>query len=204
LGVAEERCQTYGRDRSSSHPPPRTTTWRLDGGTVVVEDEAGAQRMLDHLLDPERTEAAIGIARSADPLWACQLRTVIGPGPRTFYVHDHRWLELLASGLGRHALTAETIKIWWPGLTAASDASGHPAFVSLEEEDPAGLLAELARVFHLSRPVVHREIRQLEDLLALAERELAQSRQAPLTRTEPRPRDRRREAARPARRRRDR
>jgi hypothetical protein len=143
-------------------------------GLTAVKGEAEVLMLLDHLLDPERSEAAIGIAQPADALSMRGLRSVIGAGPRIFHVHN-RWLEVLARALGRHALPVEMIKIWWPGLTPASEPGDHPWFVAVADENPECLLEEFARIFYLSRPVVRREVRQLEELRSIAERELAKS-----------------------------
>jgi hypothetical protein len=47
----------------------------------------------------------------------------------------------------------------------------------MDGEPEASVLAEFERDFHLSRPVVRREIPVIEDLRRLAERELAQARE---------------------------
>jgi hypothetical protein len=61
------------------------------------------------------------------------------------------------------ALSAEGVRVWWPGLLADSSPDVHPSVIALDGESLARVLAEFARGFDLSRPCVRAEIRLIED-----------------------------------------
>jgi hypothetical protein len=150
------------------------------GGMRVVHDMDGFRVMLAHILDRRRVEPVIGVAGAADGhepvISPSGVRATIGPDAPIYYAEDEFWLEHLDQELGsRLALAPAAARIWWPGLTRGSDPGDHPLVAALEAEDPSITLAEFARVFHLSRPVVRREIRVLEEQLALAEHLLSQT-----------------------------
>jgi hypothetical protein len=62
-------------------------------------------------------------------------------------------------------------------LTSDSDPGEHPLVLYLHDEPERDMLAQFARQFHLSHPLVRREIELIEDARALAEHELAQARE---------------------------
>jgi hypothetical protein len=102
----------------------------------------------------------------------------VGAGPRIYYVPGGHLLRRLQATLGRRlALPAGSVRVWWPGLTAPSDPTAHPLVLALDSESQTDMLAEFARMFDLSRPVVRGEIQVIEDARQLAENELAQARE---------------------------
>jgi hypothetical protein len=146
----------------------------------VVEEVGEFRSMLAHVLDRRRVEPVIGLSGAADGegpvISPSGVRTTIGPSARIYYLEGEFWLAQLDEELGSGlALAPAAARIWWPDFTRDSDPGDHPLVVALEAEDPSITLAEFARVFHLSRPVVRREIRLQGELLALAEHLLSQT-----------------------------
>jgi hypothetical protein len=106
-----------------------------------------------------------------------KVRAIVGAA-RIYLVTGTDVLLHLEGLLGTSlALPVGAARVWWPGLTLDSDPLEHPAVLQLEDEPEADLLAELARCFELSRPVVRREIKLIEDGRALLESELEQARE---------------------------
>jgi hypothetical protein len=124
----------------------------------------------------------VAIARSLEAdepvLDPADVRVIVGVGPRIYYLPEEETLEALERVLGRVlALPAGGVRVWWPGLSVDSGAGGHPVMLALDGEPQPRVLAEFARGFDLSRPRVRGEIRLIEDLRRLAERELSLARE---------------------------
>ncbi|HEV3048095.1 MAG TPA: hypothetical protein VGY13_12135 [Solirubrobacteraceae bacterium] len=175
----------------------------LGGGAILVEDELRVQALLEDLLDPRRVGVVIGLAPSFDDedepvIPVREVRPIAGPHARIYRVLGEFPLQRLDEELGgRLTLCADAARIWWPGLTRSSDPGDHPLVMALDGESATATLGEFARQFDLSRPHVRREIRVLEDLLALAEHNLALA-NAHNSKTEERLRDAHRERHREA------
>jgi hypothetical protein len=138
--------------------------------------------LVAYLQSGEREHAVVVIARSLEadePVLApADVRVIVGVGPRIYYLPDAESLEGLERLLGRVlALPAGGVRVWWPGLSVDSGAGEAPVLLALDGEPQARVLAEFARGFDLSRPRVRGEIRLIEDLRRLAERELALARE---------------------------
>ncbi len=157
----------------------------MSGGAVepiVVRGEPGLRNMQASLLSARRKRPMIALTRSlstGEPvLVSGDVRGVVGPGPRIYYIPEERLLRVLQETLGRSlALPVGAARVWWPGLSAGSDPSEHPLVLELDGEAGCGMLGEFARRFDLSRPRVREEIKQIEDVRRLAENELAKARQ---------------------------
>jgi hypothetical protein len=135
-----------------------------------------------HLFSAGRRQPVVGLARSLDSagsvLSADDVRLIVGPGPLIYYLSEERMRRRLCNMLGAtFELPAGGARVWWPGLSADSDGGEHPLVLGLDGEPEANLLGELQRQFHLSHPIVRREIAQIEDIRRLAERELGQARE---------------------------
>jgi hypothetical protein len=151
------------------------------GPVVVVAGEADARGMVGHLLSGDRPWPVIGLASAADgeglvvdPA-GVQLR--LGRGPRIYVVAGRRELGVLRELLGgRLFLPAGAARVWWPGLSLHSDPRDHPLVSRADDEEDPEMLAELARSFDLSRPAVRKEIKEIEELHAMLEHELAEER----------------------------
>jgi len=135
-----------------------------------------------HLLSDDREQPAVGLAVGAGSgelaLSPGHVRMIVGAEPRIYLIAGEHWLRGLADLLGRRlALPAGAARVWWPGLTLRSDPFEHPLLFPLDDERELDLLAEFARRFELSRPLVRREIRLIEDARALLEHELAKERE---------------------------
>jgi hypothetical protein len=149
---------------------------------IVVRDQPGVRSMQAHLLSDEREHPVVALTRSLDtgePVLAPgDVRSLVGAGPRIYYIPAEQLLDRLEQGLGRAlALPAGAVRVWWPGLSAGSDPGEHPLVLELDGEPESVLLAELAREFELSRPLVRREIKLIEQTRRLAENELATARE---------------------------
>jgi hypothetical protein len=149
---------------------------------IVVRGDRGLRSMEAYLLAGERYKPVVALARSPDtdaPVLAYpQVRAVVGADTRVYLIPEEHLLRRLREVLGRRlALPAGAARIWWPGLRGDSDPGEHPLVLSLADEPERPMLAEFARQFHLSHPLVRREIELIEDLRALAEHELAQARE---------------------------
>ncbi len=110
-----------------------------------------------------RAQPVVGLTRLVEvdePVLAPRrVRAIVGAGPRIYYVPGEPLLRRLQGMLGRRlALPAGSVRVWWPGLTAPSDPTAHPLVLALDCESQSDMLAEFARLFDLSRPVVRREI----------------------------------------------
>jgi hypothetical protein len=150
-----------------------------DDGLLVVRSEAESQLLLADLLSGERVHAIVALAcveQTDEPLlWHEEVRTIVGPKTRIYFIAEDELLDALRETLGRKlALTPESARIWWPGLSTRSDPCDHPLVLALEGEPRAEILAEFARQFDLSRPHVRRELKLSGDACALAEHQLAQ------------------------------
>jgi hypothetical protein len=151
-----------------------------DTGLIVVSSEQSLRDMAAHLLSDERYQPVIALTESVDaPMLAYELvRAVVGAGPRIYLIDGGFLLACLADLLGHElALSADSARIWWPGLAVGSDPGDHPLVVYLDGEPDSSMLEEFARQFDLSRPLVRREIKLIEDARALAEHELAHARE---------------------------
>jgi hypothetical protein len=149
---------------------------------VVVRGTTAIGGLVAYLQSGEREHPVVAIARSLEadePVLApADVRVIVGVGPRIYYLPDEESLEGLERLLGRVlALPAGGVRVWWPGLSVDSGAGEHPVMLALDGEPPARVLAEFARGFDLSRPRVRGEIRLIEDLRRLAERELSLARE---------------------------
>jgi hypothetical protein len=129
-----------------------------------------------HVLSHARMHPTIGVSivnESASQELLCSLiRAIIGDGARIYLITDNLLLSRLQTTLGRSlTLPSDAIRVWWPGLSLRSDPTDHPLILEMAGEDYESLMVEFERQFELSRPYVRAEIRQIEELRALAERE---------------------------------
>jgi hypothetical protein len=152
-----------------------------DVDACVVASEPDVRRMVAELLSGDRVQPAVGITSMPDSdelvLTAAGVLEVVGPSARIYLVTGEDALRGVDECLGRGlALLPGAVRVWWSGLTLGSDPADHPLVTRIDDEDDAGMLAEFRRRFDLSRPTVRREIRELEDLRALLERELTHER----------------------------
>jgi hypothetical protein len=135
--------------------------------------------MGSHLLSGDRDQAAIALTSvGTGPLVLApdKVRAIVG-NARIYLVSAADVLLDLEGILGPNlALPAGAARIWWPELTVASNPLEHPVVLQLEDEPEADMLVEFARCFELTRPVVRREIKLIEDARALLECELEQAR----------------------------
>jgi hypothetical protein len=198
---ADPADQSHADDRISAHDVKASEATGSAAGLIVVDDGNALQRVLGHLLDVGRVAPAVGLATETEQelpvIPPAAVRAVVGVEPLIFLVAGEVWLEMLAHALGPLSLHAETARIWWPELTITSDVRDHPTIQVLEAEDPSMTLGEFARVFQITEPMVSRELRVLEDLLALTQYELAGAREH-ITKSEERIRDAHRERHREA------
>ncbi|HSZ05217.1 MAG TPA: hypothetical protein VK778_08445 [Solirubrobacteraceae bacterium] len=151
-------------------------------GVIAVRGRPGLRSLGAYLLSGEREHPAVAIARSLDadePVLAPgDVRAIVGADPQIYYLPGEEMLVGLRGVLGGAlALPAGGVRVWWPGLSVDSDPGGHPSVLALDGEPQASVLAQFAREFDLSRPRVRQEIRVIEDLRRLAERELSLARE---------------------------
>jgi len=130
----------------------------------------------------DRAQPVIGLTRLAEinepVLPPRRVRAIVGAGPRIYYVPGEYLRRRLQGMLGkRFALPPGGARVWWPSLSTCSDPAGHPFVLALDSESQADMLAEFARQFDLSRPLVRREIEVIEDVRRLAEDELSKARE---------------------------
>ncbi|HEX5852371.1 MAG TPA: hypothetical protein VFY36_04705 [Solirubrobacteraceae bacterium] len=145
---------------------------------VIISEELELLAMQAHLLYTERNQPVVAIALYEETeetaLWHAELRPILGPETQIRFVAEDL-IGQLREGLGRKlALSPESARIWWPGLSSRSDPSDHPLVLTLDGERRTDVIAEIARQFDLSRPHVRRELRLIEDARALAEHRLAE------------------------------
>ncbi len=145
---------------------------------VIVGEERELLDLQAHLLHPDRAQPVVGIALYEESeetaLWLQELRPILGPATQIRFVAEEL-LESLREGLARKlALSPESTRIWWPGLSPRSDPGDHPLVLALDGERRADVISEIARQFDLSRPHVRRELRLIEDARALAEHRLSE------------------------------
>ncbi len=138
--------------------------------------------MVAVLLSGERVQPVVGIASMLDgdelALAPAGVRAAVGLAPLVYVVSGEGALCGLADRLGRGlALLPGAVRVWWPGLAVGSDLGAHPLIGRIDDDDEAGMLAEFARRFDLSRPGVRQEIKLIEDARALLEHELATERE---------------------------
>jgi hypothetical protein len=148
---------------------------------IVVRGTPAVGSLVEYLQSGEREHPVVAIAQSLEAdrpvLDPADVRVIVGVGPRIYYLPDEEALEALERMLGRVlALPAGGVRVWWPRLLVDSPGE-HPALLALDGEPQARVLAEFARGFDLSRPRVRGEIRLIEDLRRLAERELSLARE---------------------------
>jgi transcriptional regulator with XRE-family HTH domain len=147
---------------------------------IAVREESELEDMVADLLAPRRAYAVVAVASSVDGdqpvIAASEIRAVVGPTARVYFVPGEALLGVLRERVGRGlALTLGAVRVWWPGVSRRSDPGDHPLVLSLEGESERDMLAEFSCQFHLSRPDVRREIKQIEDVRALAEHRLAEA-----------------------------
>jgi len=149
---------------------------------IVVRRELRLLKMQAYLLSGTRKLPVVAFTQSLERdepvLGARDVRAVVGPGPRIYYIPEEHCLLKVRRALGQAlTLPVGAARVWWPGLSVGSDPSEHPLVVELDGEPDQHMLGEFARRFDLSRPRVLEEIRQIEDVRRLAEDELAKARQ---------------------------
>jgi hypothetical protein len=152
------------------------------GELVVVASKRALGGMEAHLFSGDRRQPVVGLARSLDSarslLSADDVRAIVGPGPRIYYLSEEGMRRRLCNMLGAALqLPDGCVRVWWPGLSRDSHGGEHPVVLGLDGEPEANVLAEFERGFHLSHPVVRREITVIEDLRRLVERELSLARE---------------------------
>jgi hypothetical protein len=151
-------------------------------GLVIVRDLQALTGMEADLRSRERAQPVVGLACAeeiaAPALAAQRVREIVGVGPRIYYVPGAYLLHRLRGMLGGNlALPAGGARVWWPGISTRCDPAAHPLVLALDSEGQADMLAEFARQFDLSRPLVRGEIALIEGARRLAEEELAQARE---------------------------
>jgi hypothetical protein len=175
-----QACVAVGSGASRSERAAAEKQAAAAGGEgaepIVVRGSSGIGGLATYLLSGERELPAVGIARSLEAegpvLNAADVRVIVGAGPRIYYVPDEEMLGVLEGLLGRViALPAGGVRVWWPGLSVQSVARDHPFVLAHDCETPASVLEEFAKAFDLSRPRVREEIRVIEGLHRIAERE---------------------------------
>ncbi len=183
------RVRASARGCRGARPGPRVRACAsagavsaVDGGVIVVRSQQALREMQAHLLSGERGCPVVGLSRleevNGPVLAAEQVRAIVGAGPRVYYLPGEYLLRRLQVVLGRRlALPAAGVRVWWPALSTRSDPGDHPFVLVLDSESQAGMLAQFARRFELSRPVVRREIALVEGALGLVEYELSQARE---------------------------
>jgi hypothetical protein len=154
----------------------------VDAGLVIVRSQTALREMEADLRSAHRAQPVVGLTSLEEinePVLAPRLvREIVGVRPRIYYVPGEYLLRRLRGMLGqRLALPVGSARVWWPGMSTRSDPAAHPLVLALDSESQEHMLAELARLFHLSRPFVRSEIRLIEDVRALAEYELSQARE---------------------------
>ncbi len=153
-----------------------------EGGLVVVREDGDLRSMAAYLLSGERYHPVVALTQAlstdAPVLTYAQVRGIVGAGPRIYLIQRDHLLRPFQQMLGRGlALAAGGARIWWPGLAADSDPGEHPLVLYLADESERAMLDEFTRQFHLSHPIVRRELKLLDELRTLAEHELAQARE---------------------------
>jgi hypothetical protein len=146
----------------------------------MVSDDEDLQAMGSYLCSGDRDEPVVALTSGSTGqlvLAPDKVRTIVG-GARIYLVTAKHMLLHLEGLLGPNlALPAGAARIWWPELTFDSDPLEHPAVLRLEDESEAEMLTEFARCFELTRPVVRRAIKLIENTRAVLELELAQARE---------------------------
>jgi len=140
---------------------------RSTRGDAIELDAGWLGNFVAELYSRDRVYAVVAVAWSLDgdgPVLApCQVRTVVEPNVQIYVVPDALLSALRREVGSRVALKPGAARIWWPGVSRRSDPGEHPLVLPLEGESAEDVLAEFARQFHLSRPDVRSEIRQIED-----------------------------------------
>lgn len=148
-----------------------------DHDYIVVQSDEDLERLGEDILG-ERSRPIIGMTMRAgerEPvLGAHQIRGLVGAGVRIYLVAEEELLDALRGILGsRLRLDAGSVRIWWPGASKDADPADHPVVTALIDEDPADTLAEFEQEFDLSRPLVRRRVRTIDDARAFLEYEIA-------------------------------
>lgn len=100
-----------------------------------------------------------------------EVRLIVGGEAEIFLLADHLTAQL-RTRLGRNfGVSRGMARIFWPGLSLASDPFDHPLVAVLDVETPEAALAEFAHQFDLSRPHIRKEIKLIEALCSNAERQ---------------------------------
>jgi hypothetical protein len=150
----------------------------VGAGPITVSDDQELQAMGSHLLSGDRDQAAIALTSGSTGslvLAPDKVRAIVGSA-RIYLVSASDVLLHLEALVGPSlALPAGAARIWWPELTVESNPLEHPVVLQLEDEPEADMLVEFARCFELTRPVVRREIKVIEDARGLLELELKQA-----------------------------
>jgi hypothetical protein len=129
---------------------------------ILVSDEAGLCAMEGYLLSADRDRPVIALLQREEGgvILPGEAREIVGAGPR-IYLIEHEALLGSQSLPGMLALPGGCCaRIWQPGLSSSSSFADHP-LVSAGSCELAR--SELARQFDLSRPIVRRRIKQLEE-----------------------------------------
>jgi len=145
-------------------------------GVVEVQTEPELLSLVEYVLG-DRCQPVIALASMGQAHMAVLpprgVRAIIGSAPPIYVIRCAYLLGRLADALGGAlALTAGAARIWWPGLSTASDPLDHPLVVQMESERADSLLEEFALQFDLSRPRVRVAIKALDDVRALIEQQL--------------------------------
>lgn len=150
-----------------------------DGVTdmLVVRDEHDLRKLAECLLRSDRINPVVGMTDrdgSGAPLLPCaQVRGIVGADAQLYLISSETLLRRLRNEIGsQFALPKPGVRVWWPGLSNASDPADHPCTIAVDGESGQALLKEFSRRFDLTRPRVRREIKLIEDIRALAERQL--------------------------------
>jgi transcriptional regulator with XRE-family HTH domain len=168
----EKRTGSATRSAAAAGDPAAMRPVHPESDLVVVDDESGLRGMVADVLSPDRVCPVVGIASVKGGTPVASLGGVykaVG-GPLRVYLIAHELLGELQNKLGgKFALSPDSLRVWWPELTARSDPGDHPVVYPLEGQSESDMLVELARQFNLSRPGVREEIKLIEDQRRLAE-----------------------------------
>jgi hypothetical protein len=144
----------------------------------TIEVRTTAQlRDLETDLFGDRDVAVVVIAQAEEgelpALNPEDVRRVVGPNARIYVVLSTSLLGRLTRVLGAGlSVYCGEVRVLWPGLSSRDDPADHPLVKALPGEPQKDTLRELELQFDLSRPHVRREIKQLDELRAMAEIEL--------------------------------
>jgi hypothetical protein len=159
-----------------------------NGGTemIAVRDEHDLRKLVEDLLRADRIDPVVGMtdrgSGGAPLLPYAQVRGIVGDDARIYLISSQPLRDLRNAIGSPFALSRPAARVWWPGLSNASDPADHPSTIAVDGESEQTLLEEFCRGFDLTRPRVRREIKLIEDIRALAEHQLDEAnRRVPLT-----------------------